>query len=46
MAEKKNKDGLVAGALVSQKDHDRIVREKRQKLAKKKATATQTGSGE
>mgnify|MGYP005988824709 CR=1 FL=1 len=29
MAEaKKNKDGLIGGSLVSQKDHDRIVREK------------------
>lgn len=35
--EKKNKDGLVGGQLVSIQDHARILREKNQKKAKAKA---------
>lgn len=32
MAGRKNKDGLIAGSMVSKKDHDRVMREKRKKL--------------
>lgn len=44
MTTKLNKDKLEGGKLVSVKDHDRVVREKRQKAAK--ATVKKPAQGE